>query len=51
MSASLAAAVAGQEDRAQDHLRAGGAEARTLGDPADGYGFNRMAFGPTNVKL
>ncbi len=51
MSASFSAAVAGREDHARDHLRAAAAEARTLGDPADGYGFNRMAFGPTNVKL
>jgi hypothetical protein len=51
MSASFAAAVVGQEDHARDHLQAAEAEARTLGDPVDGYGFNRMAFGPTNVKL
>ncbi len=51
MAAAFAAAVAGQEDRARDHLPAAEDEARTLGDPADGYGFNRMGFGPTNVKL
>jgi transcriptional regulator with XRE-family HTH domain len=50
-TAAFLAAVAGQEDRARDYLQAADDEARTLGDPADGYGFNRMAFGPTNVKL
>jgi transcriptional regulator with XRE-family HTH domain len=51
MSASLAHAVAGHEDDAQAHLRAAEQEAETLGDPADGLGFNNMGFGPTNVGL
>lgn len=51
MSASLAAAVAGRADDARGHLRAAEAEAASLGDPADGYGWNRMGFGPTNVGL
>jgi transcriptional regulator with XRE-family HTH domain len=51
LAAALTAAVAGREGCARDHLRAADGEARTLGDPADGYGFNRMAFGPTNVGL
>lgn len=51
MSASLAAAVAGRNDDARAHLASAEQEAATLGDPADGYGFNRMGFGPTNVEL
>jgi len=51
MSASLASAVAGRADDAQAHLRAAELEAETLGDPDDGLGFNKMAFGPTNVGL
>src|SRR5262249_5407871 len=35
----------------RDPLQAAEDEARALGDPADGYGFNGMAFGPTNVRL
>lgn len=51
LSASLADAVAEQPDDAAAHLRAAEQEARTLGDPDDGLGFNLSAFGPTNVGL
>jgi len=51
MTASLAAAVAGRHDDAREHLRAAEDEATSLGDPGDGYGWNRMGFGPTNVGL
>lgn len=51
LSASLVCAVDGRPDDAAAHLSAAKAEAATLGDPADGIGFNLCAFGPTNVQL
>lgn len=51
LSASLACAVDQRPDDAAAHLRAAEDEARTLGDPVDGCGFNLSAFGPTNIGL
>lgn len=51
LSASMACAVDGRPDDAASHLAAAHAEARTLGDPEDGAGFNLCSFGPTNLAL
>jgi transcriptional regulator with XRE-family HTH domain len=51
LSASLACAVDGRPADAAAHLDEAEAEAVTLGDPADGTGFNLCAFGPTNLGL
>ena len=51
LSASLACAVDKRPDDAAAHIAAAEAEARTLGDPDDGIGFNLSAFGPTNLGL
>lgn len=51
LSAAFACAVANRADRAADHIQAADDEARTLGDPPDGLGFNWSAFGPTNLGL
>jgi transcriptional regulator with XRE-family HTH domain len=51
LSASLACAIDRRPDDAAAHLREAEQEARTLGDPADGAGFNLLGFGPTNTGL
>lgn len=51
LSAAFACAVADQGAGATAHLQAADDEARTLGDPPDGLGFNWSAFGPTNLGL
>lgn len=51
LSASLACAVDGRSDDAAAHLAAARSEAETLGDPADGTGFNLCSFGPTNLGI
>ncbi len=51
LSASLVCAVDQRPDDAHAHLAEAAEEASTLGDPADGIGFNVLAFGPTNVGL
>jgi hypothetical protein len=51
LSASFVAAVDGDTQTAAAHMDAAEAEARTLGDPEDGAGFNRSCVGPTNVGL
>jgi len=51
LSASLACAVNKRPDDARAHLTEATREARTLGDPEDGTGFNLSCFGPTNVTL
>jgi transcriptional regulator with XRE-family HTH domain len=51
LSASMACAVDGRAVDAQAHINAARAEAKTLGDPADGAGFNLCSFGPTNLNL
>jgi transcriptional regulator with XRE-family HTH domain len=51
LAAALACATAERADDAAAHLQAAEQEADTLGDPADGLGFNALAFGPTNVGL
>jgi hypothetical protein len=51
LSASMACAVDGRPDDAAAHLAAARDEAQTLGDPADGAGFNLCGFGPTNLAL
>lgn len=51
LSASMACAVDGRADDAAAHLAAAQEEARTLGDPEDGAGFNLCGFGPTNLAL
>jgi hypothetical protein len=51
LSASMACAVDGRADDAAAHLAAARDEARTLGDPEDGAGFNLCSFGPTNLAL
>jgi hypothetical protein len=51
LSTALACAVESRDDDAAAHLTAAEDEARTLGDPQDGAGFNVLAFGPTNVGL
>ncbi|MBQ1037561.1 helix-turn-helix domain-containing protein [Micromonospora sp. C81] len=51
LSAALTSTVSGRLDVARDHLAEAAREAATLGDPADGAGFNGCGFGPTNVGL
>ncbi|TCB94312.1 XRE family transcriptional regulator [Micromonospora zingiberis] len=51
LSAALTSTVAGRLDAARDHLAEATREAASLGDPADGDGFNGCGFGPTNVGL
>jgi transcriptional regulator with XRE-family HTH domain len=51
LSASMACAVDGRPADAAAHLAAARDEARTLGDPEDGAGFNLCSFGPTNLAL
>lgn len=51
LSAAFTSAVAKQPDDAAAHLREAGREAATLGEPADGLGFNATFFGPRNVHL
>jgi len=51
LSASFTAAVAGRDDDSAAHLAEATREADSLGDPADGAGFNQCGFGPTNVAL
>ncbi|MGW4681536.1 helix-turn-helix domain-containing protein [Micromonospora taraxaci] len=51
LSAALTSAVSGRLDVTRDHLTEAAREAATLGDPADGAGFNGCGFGPTNVGL
>jgi transcriptional regulator with XRE-family HTH domain len=51
LSAAFAAAVANRPDDATAHLQEAEREARSLGEPADGLGFNRSFFGPRNVRL
>jgi len=51
LTASLACAVDGRADDAAAHLAAARDEAASLGDPADGRGFNLCSFGPTNIAL
>ncbi|GIJ23648.1 helix-turn-helix domain-containing protein [Micromonospora lutea] len=51
LSAALTSTVDGRLDVARDHLAEAAREATSLGDPADGGGFNGCGFGPTNVGL
>lgn len=51
LSAALASAVDRRPDDAAAHLTEAAREAETLGDPADGAGFNLSCFGPTNVGI
>jgi hypothetical protein len=51
LSASLVCAVAGRPDTADSHLAEARREAVTLGEPADGIGFNLCGFGPINIAL
>ncbi|GIJ32841.1 helix-turn-helix domain-containing protein [Micromonospora sediminimaris] len=51
LSAALTSTVDGRLDVARDHLAEANREATSLGDPADGGGFNGCGFGPTNVGL
>jgi transcriptional regulator with XRE-family HTH domain len=51
LAASLACATDQRPDDAAAHLQAAEEEARTLGDPEDGLGFNFSSFGPTNIGL
>jgi transcriptional regulator with XRE-family HTH domain len=51
LTASFACAVDGRADDAAAHLAAAEQEAASLGDPADGRGFNMCSFGPTNLAL
>ena len=51
LSAGFMAIVDARADEAQAHLAEAAREATSLGDPADGGGFNRSCFGPTNVGL
>ncbi|MDT0527865.1 helix-turn-helix transcriptional regulator [Micromonospora sp. DSM 115977] len=51
LSAALTSTVSGRSDAARDHLTEAAREAASLGDPADGAGFNGCGFGPTNVGL
>jgi hypothetical protein len=51
LSASFACAVDGRANDARAHLTEAAREADSLGDPADGAGFNQSGFGPTNVGL
>jgi transcriptional regulator with XRE-family HTH domain len=51
LSAAMACAVDGRPEDAAAHIAAAEEEARTLGDPEDGFGFNLCGFGPTNLAL
>jgi transcriptional regulator with XRE-family HTH domain len=51
LTAAMACAVDGRPDDAGAHIAAARAEAASLGDPEDGYGFNLCSFGPTNLAL
>lgn len=51
LSAALRSAIEKQRDAAMDHLREAGSVAESLGDPSDGLGLGRLAFGPTNVAI
>ncbi|MGC4813051.1 helix-turn-helix domain-containing protein [Micromonospora sp. DT228] len=51
LMAALASTVDARPDVARDHLAEAAREAVSLGDPADGGGFNGCCFGPTNVGL
>jgi hypothetical protein len=51
LSAALANAVAQKPDLARAHLAEAEREAASLGEPADGLGFNQSFFGPRNVHL
>ncbi|KAB1912888.1 helix-turn-helix domain-containing protein [Micromonospora noduli] len=51
LMAALASTVDARPDVARDHLAEAAREAASLGDPADGGGFNGCCFGPTNVGL
>jgi transcriptional regulator with XRE-family HTH domain len=51
LSAAFMATIDGHTDTGEAHLAAAEQEAGMLGDPADGWGFNRNSFGPTNVGL
>ncbi|RLP94316.1 helix-turn-helix domain-containing protein [Micromonospora sp. CV4] len=51
LTAALASTVDGRPDDARHHLAEATREAASLGDPADGGGFNDCCFGPTNVGL
>ncbi|MET0492933.1 MAG: helix-turn-helix transcriptional regulator [Actinoplanes sp.] len=51
LSAGFMATVDGRTSEADAHLAAATSEAASLGDPEDGFGFNRSSFGPTNVGL
>ncbi|MGA8113767.1 MAG: helix-turn-helix transcriptional regulator [Actinocatenispora sp.] len=51
LGTALAAATARREADAYAHLDEAAREAESLGEPADGAGFNAMNFGPTNVAL
>ncbi|MDG4774975.1 helix-turn-helix transcriptional regulator [Solwaraspora sp. WMMD792] len=51
LAAALTYAVSGRADTAHDHLAEAARDAASVGDPADGAGFNGCGFGPTNVGL
>lgn len=51
LSAAFTAAVAERPDDARAHLQEAEREARSLGEPVDGLGFNGSFFGPRNVRL
>jgi transcriptional regulator with XRE-family HTH domain len=51
LSAGFMAAVNGDLAAGENHLAEAAREASALGDPADGLGFNKSCFGPTNVGL
>ncbi|MGC4868945.1 hypothetical protein ACLQ3B_26295 [Micromonospora sp. DT53] len=51
LMAALASTVDARPDVARDHLAEATREAASLGDRADGGGFNGCCFGPTNVGL
>lgn len=51
LSAALANAVGQKPDVAKAHLDEAEREATSLGEPADGLGFNQCFFGPRNVHL
>ncbi|MEN3611284.1 helix-turn-helix domain-containing protein [Plantactinospora sp. ZYX-F-223] len=51
LSAALTSTVDGRPDDSRAHLAEASREAESLGDPADGAGFNQCGFGPTNVRL
>lgn len=51
LSATLACVVDGRPADGAAHLAEARSEAETLGDPADGRGFNMCGFGPTNLAI